>query len=47
LIKIQSEIDDYFNTTSGINTSKLQLKAFKAPKVASLNVSGKVCYFID
>jgi len=47
LIKVQSEIEDRFNITSGINPSKLKLKAFKAPKVASINVSGKVSYFID
>jgi hypothetical protein len=28
--------------TSGINVSKLKLIAFEAPKVVSINVSGKV-----
>jgi len=46
LIKVQSDIEDHFKITSGINVSKLKLKAFEAPKVASINVSGKVGYFI-
>lgn len=47
LIKVQSDIEDHFKITSGINVSKLKLKAFEAPKVASINVSGKVGYFIQ
>lgn len=42
LIKVQSEIDDFIRITTGINTTKLKLKSFEAPKVASINVSGKV-----
>ncbi|KAL4090600.1 hypothetical protein QTP88_025400 [Uroleucon formosanum] len=42
LIKVQSDIEDHFKITSGINVSKLKLKAFEAPKVASINVSGKI-----
>lgn len=47
LLKVQSEIEDHFKVTSGINVSKLKLKAFTAPKVASINVSGKVSSFIN
>lgn len=47
LIKVQSEIEDHFRMTSGIIASKLKLKAFEAPKVASINISGKVSYFIN
>lgn len=46
LLKVQSEIEDHLKITSGINASKLKLRAFEAPKVASFNVSGKVSYFI-
>jgi len=46
LIKVQSDIEDHFKITCGINVSKLKLKAFEAPKVASINVSGKVSFFI-
>jgi len=42
LIKVQSDIEDHFKITCGINVSKLKLKAFEAPKVASINVSGKI-----
>ncbi|XP_050440232.1 centromere protein L-like [Adelges cooleyi] len=42
LIKVQSEIEDHFKLSSGINASKLRLKAFEAPKVATINVSGKI-----
>ncbi|KAL5233389.1 hypothetical protein ACI65C_000799 [Semiaphis heraclei] len=42
LIKVHSDIEDHFKITSGINVSKLKLKAFEAPKVASINVSGKI-----
>lgn len=28
----------------GINVSKLKLKTFEAPKIASINISGKVSY---
>ncbi|XP_050522462.1 uncharacterized protein LOC126895044 isoform X2 [Daktulosphaira vitifoliae] len=42
LIKVQSEIEDYFKFSSGINASKLRLKAFEAPKVATINMSGKI-----
>lgn len=47
LIKVQSKIEDHFKMTSGINISKLKLKAFDAPKVASINISGKVSYIIN
>ncbi|XP_025411458.1 uncharacterized protein LOC112684254 isoform X2 [Sipha flava] len=42
LIKIHAEIEDHFKMTSGINVSKLKLIAFEAPKVVSINVSGKI-----
>lgn len=42
LLKVQSEIEDYFQISSGISVSKLKLKAFEAPKVATINKSGKV-----
>ncbi|VVC44578.1 Centromere subunit L [Cinara cedri] len=42
LIKIQSEIEDHLKTICGINVSKLKLKAFEAPKIASVKLSGKI-----
>lgn len=47
LIKVQSDIDDFFKITTGINTSKLKLNSFKAPKVALINISGKVSYSVS
>lgn len=44
LIKVQSEIEGYFKTICGINVSKLKLKAFEAPNIASINISGKVSF---
>lgn len=45
LIKVHSEIEDHLKMTSGINVSKLKLKAFEAPKIASINSSGTVSIF--
>lgn len=44
LIKVQSEIEENFKLMCGINVSKLKLKTFEAPKIASINISGKVSY---
>lgn len=46
LIKVHSEIEDHLKMTSGINVSKLKLKAFEAPKIASINRSGTVSTFL-
>lgn len=46
LINVQAEIEDYFKVSSGINVSKLKLKAFEAPRIASIKGSGKVCIII-
>lgn len=47
LLKVQSEIENRFKLVNQINVSKLKLKKFKAPTIASFNTSGKVNYFIN
>lgn len=47
LMGVQSEIENHIKLSSGINVSKLKLKEFKAPNVASITTSGKVNYFND